>query len=466
VGDSVESFIGLLSESIAQELPVIRYYSLLFFDSLRVSYGNSDQFKGVESDIWSEVFEILRESNHSPLRGTFGSAFCSAMGRTLSKADIKVIGRDEQEILLNTLRSDQPDWQLTAFKVLHDLIPDQQEESSIELELKASSIDDSAENPAILDPILIRNLTTEEEHEVEESSRAYLELRYLLSWILAFDYFPKASFNLRRLVAGELRAGGRLDQVLNRISCYVVSATAKTLPAFDEFRDIDGVLYMSLDEQLRLLRFHVLYLALRYTGSQAKSWFLGLKKRNVSIAVENYVRSAISPHIIESELDRVQTSLSSSDGEEDGLDIKFSRSTREIRASYKVDMQSLDIAVKIPDVYPLRDIVIEGVQRVGVRENQWRAWLLASQALAASQNGTIRDALELFKRNASLHFSGVEECAICYSILHEDRSLPTKTCSTCKNKFHADCLYRWFKSAGNSTCPLCRSTFQFRRGFG
>jgi hypothetical protein len=388
------------------------------------------------------------------------------MGRTLSKVDIKVIGHDEQEILFNTLSSDQPDWQLTAFRVLHNLIPDQQEECSIELELKASSINNSAENPAILDSILIRNLTIEEEeHEVEESSRGYLELRYLLSWILAFDYFPKASFNLRRLVAGELRAGGRLDEVLDRISSYVVSATAKTLPAFDEVRDIDSVLYMTLDEQLRLLRFHVLYLALRFTGSQAKSWFLGLKKRNVSIAVENYVRSTISPHIIESEFDRIQTSLSLNDGEEDGLDIKFSRSTREIRASYKVDTQSLDIAVKIPDVYPLRDIVIEGVRRVGVRENQWRAWLLASQALATSQNGTIRDALELFKRNASLHFSGVDECAICYSILHEDRSLPTKTCSTCKNKFHADCLYKWFKSAGNSTCPLCRSTFQFRRGF-
>lgn len=40
-----------------------------------------------------------------------------------------------------------------------------------------------------------------------------------------------------------------------------------------------------------------------------------------------------------------------------------------------------------------------------------------------------------------------------------DRTLPTKPCRTCKNRFHASCLYKWFQSSNSSSCPLCRALF-------
>lgn len=59
------------------------------------------------------------------------------------------------------------------------------------------------------------------------------------------------------------------------------------------------------------------------------------------------------------------------------------------------------------------------------------------------QDGLVLDALTLFKRNVSLHFAGVTECAICYSIISvNDRSLPNRSCKTCDNTFHASCLYK------------------------
>ena len=54
-----------------------------------------------------------------------------------------------------------------------------------------------------------------------------------------------------------------------------------------------------------------------------------------------------------------------------------------------------------------------------------------------------------------------------------DGSLPKKPCKTCKNRFHAGCLYKvctiifvgdcaeidpqWFNTSHSSSCPLCRS---------
>lgn len=49
---------------------------------------------------------------------------------------------------------------------------------------------------------------------------------------------------------------------------------------------------------------------------------------------------------------------------------------------------------------------------------------------------------------------------ICFSVIHgSNYSLPRLSCKTCKKKFHSACLYRWFSTSNNSTCPLCRNLF-------
>lgn len=78
----------------------------------------------------------------------------------------------------------------------------------------------------------------------------------------------------------------------------------------------------------------------------------------------------------------------------------------------------------------------------------------------ANQNGSILDSLLLWRRNVEKRFEGIEECAICYSIVHGSNcELPTQKCFTCKHAFHSSCLYKWFSSSGQSTCPLCRNQF-------
>ena len=59
------------------------------------------------------------------------------------------------------------------------------------------------------------------------------------------------------------------------------------------------------------------------------------------------------------------------------------------------------------------------------------------------QNGTLMDGLLLWKSNLDKHFAGVEDCMICFSVIHGSLySLPKMTCRTCKKKFHSACLVR------------------------
>ena len=57
------------------------------------------------------------------------------------------------------------------------------------------------------------------------------------------------------------------------------------------------------------------------------------------------------------------------------------------------------------------------------------------------QNGSLNDGLQLWKSNLDKHFSGVQDCMICFSIIHTaNYSLPKLACKTCQNKFHSACL--------------------------
>jgi hypothetical protein len=82
------------------------------------------------------------------------------------------------------------------------------------------------------------------------------------------------------------------------------------------------------------------------------------------------------------------------------------------------------------------------------------------QAKYQSHKFTVFDVAAFWKEKVGQYFAGVEECPICYSV-KDDQSgaLPRTSCAQCNAKFHGTCLYKWFKTSGNSTCPLCRHLF-------
>ncbi|KAI9500584.1 hypothetical protein BX070DRAFT_195344 [Coemansia spiralis] len=126
---------------------------------------------------------------------------------------------------------------------------------------------------------------------------------------------------------------------------------------------------------------------------------------------------------------------------------------------YTVDDSTLEMAVKLPPTYPLVLPTIESVKRIAVSEKRWRAWLVAAQAQMA-RNRRLDVVCAQVLGNVGAHFAGVEDCAICYSAVGTlDNSLPNKQCRTCKNKFHRMCLFKWFNTSNQSTCPLCRNLF-------
>ena len=65
--------------------------------------------------------------------------------------------------------------------------------------------------------------------------------------------------------------------------------------------------------------------------------------------------------------------------------VKALRAANEVSATYRVDEQNMQIAIKLPSNFPLRQIDVEGVQKVGVSDKQWRGWMFSVAAVIGSQ---------------------------------------------------------------------------------
>ncbi|KCV67614.1 hypothetical protein H696_05901 [Fonticula alba] len=146
--------------------------------------------------------------------------------------------------------------------------------------------------------------------------------------------------------------------------------------------------------------------------------------------------------------------------DEEPFRLSASSGQRTIAASYHFEDAQLSVTVRMPDCYPLLEAAVEPGEGKGVSSAQWHRWMASVRSFLAAQNGTIADALQQWSTDVKRRFDGVSECTVCQCVVQPvDGSLPRITCHQCRNKFHSACLFKWFKSSSQSTCPLCRHSF-------
>ena len=117
----------------------------------------------------------------------------------------------------------------------------------------------------------------------------------------------------------------------------------------------------------------------------------------------------------------------------------------------------LSVLIRIPPSFPLRNVEVDCQKTLGISEKRWMHWPLQIMLMLNSQDGSILDALMLWKQNVDTEFRGVEACPVCYSVLcMKTHAMPNLECKTCHNRFHSSCLYKWFNSSGKNQSVLCQ----------
>uniref|UniRef100_W4VS17 E3 ubiquitin-protein ligase listerin n=1 Tax=Corethrella appendiculata TaxID=1370023 RepID=W4VS17_9DIPT len=199
---------------------------------------------------------------------------------------------------------------------------------------------------------------------------------------------------------------------------------------------------------------HLYAQTLRHLSAIARKWWHGCNPRHAAI-IDKLTTNCISNRLCQEEF---QALLKKKEGQEQ-MHIKVHNLTREVTAIYALDEAKLELHITLPVNHPLGPVKVECGNQIGTRM-QSKQVVMQLTIFLTHQNGSIWDGLSLWKRNLDRKFEGVEECYVCYSVIHQDTcQLPRLSCKTCKKKFHGPCLYRWFSTSNKSTCPICRNIF-------
>lgn len=459
----LQDTIGIISIGEDENLFELKYFSLKLFLVLE-KRGLLDN--DIKKDLQNEILEgFVNDKTATVNQPVY--IYSGLLNRVLSNVSTKQFGTHYSALFKKFQNSTNFELKRPLLSIIQKVIIARQQEQVIEFELSKEGDDLSSfkiSEELIANVLQVPNLG---EDDLEEEKKL---INYLWNWVLIMLNFKDITLKLRTFYINQLQSEHHelISKFLNFIALVINSFSDKQFLQSIEKNHDSFITYEfenSVDDivlEVRLLSIHLYYTILKSIGSLSSNWFNSIKDRNFKTNVEQFTSKFIAPNLIQDKLNDFETKSSKLAQDHPDMKIKINRVTNEIKSTYLIDEQYLEVVFKIPSNYPLTNIEVFGPQRVGVKENQWKAWLLASQRIISLQNGEIFESLEFFLKNVSFHFKGFEECAICYSILHQDNSLPSKTCSTCKNKFHAGCLYKWFKSSGGNTCPLCRATFNFR----
>ncbi|KAJ9556872.1 hypothetical protein OSB04_011486, partial [Centaurea solstitialis] len=162
-------------------------------------------------------------------------------------------------------------------------------------------------------------------------------------------------------------------------------------------------------------------LMLRTLPAYVRGWFNDIRDRTTSSAIESFTRTWCSPSLITNELSQIKKANLS----DENFSVSVSKSANEVVATYTKDETGMDLVIRLPASYSLRPVDVDCTRSLGISEVKQRKWLLSMMSFVRDQNGALAEAIGIWKSNFDKEFDGVEECPICYSVIHTaNHSLP------------------------------------------
>ncbi|KAF7197399.1 E3 ubiquitin-protein ligase listerin [Pseudocercospora fuligena] len=398
----------------------------------------------------------IPDQNHQPLMVTN-----ELLARQISQLPAKPI-KDAEE-LFPLLYTPSQAILGAAFELLHQHIPQAQEQISFDAALEAKK----ANLPDELLSLLIDAPTLDSLADASFDTTMPLSLQgYLYSWRLVFDHFTGSSYRVKGDYIEQLKEDGCLNGLLALTFDFLGHTRGRPVDASSfDIQNYTPNQESSPEKDVQSLLTHLYYLSLANLPSLVKHYLNNeIRSRQAPKTIEAWTAKYISPLIVTSSLEEVSQwneKNVKSDPDYEAMTIKVNTRGREVLANYMVDEQTMAMKIVLPEAYPIQNARAEGINRVAVSEQKWRSWLLNCQGTIAFSNGSIIDALTNWRKNVTGALKGQSECAICYSIINDAKELPTKRCPTCKQMFHNQCLFKWFRSSNSSTCPLCRQQYRY-----
>jgi hypothetical protein len=283
----------------------------------------------------------------------------------------------------------------------------------------------------------------------------------MLNWLVFLQYLDAAAVKDARhrmaFSAYAKKSGGVFFALSACVMFLNVELDRKS--SLSMVTTIDDILKEKESIHLEDLSSATLFHTIEAFPTLSREWWEDDCPKALSVMVNKFVQVLVAPETLRRELQRIESARHLGE-----MTVRGSSVSREVTATYQQDECTLSIAIQIPPNFPLRSVDVDGRKTLGIPENRFKRWALQIRQILSNQDGTLLDALMLWKQNVEKEFEGVEPCPVCYSVLSvKTHELPNLECKTCSNTFHSSCLYKWFASSGKSQCVLCQQPWSGTR---
>ena len=231
------------------------------------------------------IFVVVTDETHQPRR-----IINEVLSRQLSKFIPSRVS--DPSDLYPIIACESAALQKSAYEMLHQLIPSNQEQVSLDAALSKSY---TARLPEELLSLIIAapdsNMSIRSLH-----STTLLPLHsYLLSWILVFDHWTNASFKVRADYVECIKEGAYLKSLLSLTFAFLISERARPVDAskFDVESYTAGI-QDSLDKDVQWLLIHLYYLTLKHLPTLSKAWWRDDSSRSLQRPVESWTEKHVS----------------------------------------------------------------------------------------------------------------------------------------------------------------------------
>ena len=264
-------------------------------------------------------------------------------------------------------------------------------------------------------------------------------MSYLLLNKLVLDMFSNENLEFKVKLVNELREINFIDHLCHCLFRLMPSFKFTLPQIFEEnyetVFDSSSNSMSFTNEVVRKFACKMYKHSLKAAPAMIRDWW-NIQPKRIADQVDKYTAKYVSPVLLEEEIRQINRSSSESsttqilsgiqsinlsslsDDSESSIKIKGMLSTREVVSMYSMKDLNMELVIKLPVNYPLGIVQVSSIKRLGVSENQWRNWLLQLTTFLTHQNGSIIQGLNIWKRNVDKKFNGVEECTICYSVIH------------------------------------------------
>ncbi|KAK6590923.1 ring domain at very C-terminus of large [Cryptosporidium xiaoi] len=325
----------------------------------------------------------------------------------------------------------------TTFNSLRDLIGRNNIQEHVyktfELPLIHVLVELSLQTLVIVDDYFCKNETNNNLNEKDLKSQ--------LNWI---ELFKHASNSERR------------DMLVCNLEDILVPDLNYTLKHNKSNTNNDGIWNSNNLTLTWLLATRIVLLLTTYFPRILREIWLCNTNKKIQRALQKLVLNYFSPIIIPIEVNHIPIIIEELSNIDKKITYNHNHLSRTVKVDYSERGFSATLTFTFSECHPLIIPKINVSNMSGISKKQVSNWLIS--VIKATRYKNVTHAILTWINNISLFLEGVEDCLICYSIVHPQyRSLPRKRCPTCKNIFHSECIYKWFRTSNKTTCPFCIS---------